>query len=43
MNGYRDAEVEDYEDFIEYQQDQKLLYAYESIVAELEKSEVGNS
>lgn len=41
--GYQDAEIEDYEDFIKYQQEQRLLAAYENIVAELEKSEVSKS
>ena len=40
---YRDAEVEDYEEFIEYKQEQRLLTAYQNIVVELEKSEVGKS
>lgn len=39
--GYRNAEIEDYEEFIEYQKEQRLLAAYENIVTELEKSEVG--
>lgn len=38
--GYCDAEIEGYEEFIEFQQEQRLLVAYENIVAELEKSEV---
>ena len=37
--GYRDAEIEDYEKFIEYQQERRLLSAYENIVSEIEKSE----
>lgn len=41
--GYQDAEIEDYEDFIEYQQEQRLLAAYENIVAELRKNEVSKS
>ncbi|MDD2497317.1 MAG: site-specific integrase [Desulfitobacteriaceae bacterium] len=40
---YRDSEIEDYKEFIEYQQERRLLEAYETIVAELEKSEVGRS
>lgn len=38
--GYRDAEIEDYEVFTEYKQEQRMLSAYENIVAELKKSEV---
>lgn len=41
--GYRDVGFEDYEDFIKYQQEQRLQSAYENIVAELRKSEVGKS
>lgn len=40
--GYQDSEIEDYEDFIEYKQEQRLFASYTNIVAELEKSEVGN-
>lgn len=40
--GYQDSEIEDYEDFIEYKQEQHLFASYTNIVAELEKSEVGN-
>lgn len=38
--GYQNAEIEDYEEFIEYKQEQRMLAAYKNIVVELEKSEV---
>lgn len=38
--GYRDAEIEDYEEFIEYKQELRMLASYKTIVAELEKSGV---
>jgi len=42
MEGYENAGVSGYKEFIEYQQEQRLLSAYANIVAELEKSGVGH-
>ena len=40
IESYENAGIAGYEEFIEYQQEQRLLSAYENIVAELEKSGV---
>ena len=42
LQGYQAAKIEDYEEFVEYMQEQQLLTAYENIVAELTKSEGEN-
>lgn len=42
IEGYEHAGIADYEGFIEYRQEQRLLSAYENIVAELEKDAVTN-
>lgn len=39
---YENACIASYEEFIEYKQEQRLLFAYENIVVKLEKSEVPN-
>jgi hypothetical protein len=40
IESYEKAGIHGYEEFIEYQQEKRLLSSYENIVAELEKSEV---
>jgi len=40
IESYENAGIAGYEEFIEYQQEQRLLSAYENIVSELEKSGV---
>lgn len=43
LGSYQEAGLTDYENFIEYQQEQKLLMAYENTVAKIQRNEVNRT
>ncbi len=43
LDGYQAAGITDYEGFIEYQQEQRILAAYQTVVSEIDEREVSRS